>query len=127
MEAEALVGVVDGSELCELGGLDSRGSEPSLLPDEEGTSTGRQEAEEGGEDPLRLAAEGGLLKLHGTSGGGELPAEGTDTELRSNRSVTDPDSSPGLENKGDRKVAAREREKHLLENNPESSCLLKIR
>lgn len=98
-EKEALVVVVDGSELCELGGLGSRGSEQSLLPDKEGTSTGRQEAEEGGEDPPRLAAEGGLLKLHGTSGGGELPAEGTDTELRSNRSVTDPDSSPGLENR----------------------------
>lgn len=98
-EALVVVVVVHGSELCELGGLGSRGSEPSLLPDKEGTSTGRQEAEEGGEDPPRLAAEGGLLKLHGTSGGGELPAEGTDTELRSNRSVTDPDSSPGLENR----------------------------
>ncbi len=99
-EAEALVGVVDGSEPWELGGLGSRGSELSLRPDEEGTSMGRQEAEEGGEEPMRLVAEGGLAGLQGTRGGGELPVEGTDTELRSSRSVTDTDSSPGLGNGG---------------------------
>lgn len=93
------MGAADVSELCELGGLGSRGSELSLLPDEEDTSTGRQEADEGGEDPLRLVAEGELAGAQGTKGGGELPVEGTDTELRSNRSVTDPDSSPGLENR----------------------------
>lgn len=38
--AEALVWVVDGSELWELGGLGSGGSELSLRPDEEGTSMG---------------------------------------------------------------------------------------
>ncbi len=99
-EAEALVGVVDGSEPWELGGLGSRGSELSLRPDEEGTSMGRQEAEEGGEEPMRLVAEGGLAGPQGTRGGGELPVEGTDTELRSSRSVTDTDSSPGLGNGG---------------------------
>lgn len=41
-EADALVGVVDGSELrVLLGGLGSGGSEPRLCPDEEeDTSTG---------------------------------------------------------------------------------------
>lgn len=95
-EAEALVGVVDGSEPWELGGLGSKGSALSLRPDEEGTSMGRQEAEEGGDEPARLVAEGELAWLQGTRGGGELPVEGTDTELRSSRSVTDTDSSPGL-------------------------------
>lgn len=95
-EAEALVGVVDGSEPWELGGLGSRGSELSLRPDEEGISMGKQEAEEGGEEPPRLVAEGGLDGPQGTRGGGELPVEGTDTELRSRRSVTDTESSPGL-------------------------------
>lgn len=56
-EAEALVGVVDGSEPWELGGLGSKGSALSLRPDEEGTSMGRQEAEEGGDEPARLVAE----------------------------------------------------------------------
>lgn len=59
-ETEVLVGVVDGSELWELGGLGSRGSELSLRPDEEGTSMGRQDAEEGGEEAPRLVAEEGL-------------------------------------------------------------------
>lgn len=97
-EAEMFVGVVDGRELWELGGLGSRGSELSLRPDDEGTSMGRQEVEEGGEEPPRLVAEGELAGAQGTKGGGELPVEGTDTELRSSRSVTDTDSSPGLEN-----------------------------
>lgn len=100
-EADALVGVVDGSELWVLGGLGSRGSELSLRPDEEGTSMGRQEAEEGGEEPPRLVAEGELAGPQGTRGGGELPVDGTDTELRSSRSVTDTDSSPGLGNRGE--------------------------
>lgn len=46
--------------------------------------------------PLRLAVDGGLTKVQGTRGGGEMPVEGTDKELRSSRSVTDTDSSPGL-------------------------------
>lgn len=46
--------------------------------------------------PPRLAVDGGLTKVQGSRGGGELPVEGTDTELRSSRSVTDTDSSPGL-------------------------------
>lgn len=90
-----MVGVVDGIELWDVGGLGSRGSELSLRPDDEGTSMGRQEAEKGGEEPPRLVAEGGLAEPQGTRGGGELPVEGTDTELRSSRSVTDTDSSPG--------------------------------
>lgn len=92
--------VVDGSEPWELGGLGSTGSELSLRPDEEGTSMGRQEEEEGGEEPPMLVAEGGLARLQGTKGGGELPVDGTDTELRSSRSVTDTDSSPGLRSVG---------------------------
>lgn len=98
-EVDALVGVVDSSELrVLLGGLGSEGSELSLCPDEPDTSTGWLEAEEGGgEEPLRFADEGGLARLQGTKGGGELPVEGSDTELRSNRSVTDTDSSPGLQ------------------------------
>lgn len=99
-EAEALVGVVDGNELCELGGLASRGSEPSLHPDEEGTSMGRQEVDEGGDEPPKFVEEEGLVGPQGTRGGGELPTEGTDTELRSSRSVTDTESSPGLGNEG---------------------------
>ena len=99
-EIEVLVGVVDGSELWELGGLGSRGSELSLRPDEEGTSMGRQDAEDEGDGPPRLVAEERLVGLQGTRGGGELPIEGTDTELRSSRSVTDTDSSPGLGNGG---------------------------
>ena len=95
-EAEALVGLVDGNELWELGGLGSRGSELSLHPDEERISMCRQEVEEGGEEPPRFVAEEGLAGPQGTRGGGELPVEGTDTELRSSRSVTDTDSSPGL-------------------------------
>lgn len=95
-EAEALVGVVDGSELWELGGLGSRGSELSLRPDEEGTSMGRQDAEEGREEAPRLVAEG----EEGTRNGEELPVEGTDTKLRSSISATDVDSSPGLGNGG---------------------------
>lgn len=40
-EADALVGVVDGSELrVLLGGLGSSGSELSLCPDDEDTSMG---------------------------------------------------------------------------------------
>lgn len=46
--------------------------------------------------PPRLAVDGGLTKVQGTSGGREMPVEGTDTELRSSRSVTDTDSSAGL-------------------------------
>lgn len=91
--------MVDGSELrVLLGGLGSEGSELCLCPDKEDTSTGWLEAEEGGgEEPLRLADEGGLARPQGTKGGGELPVEGSnDTELRSSRSVTDTDSSPGL-------------------------------
>lgn len=94
------MGVVDGNELWELGGLGSRGSELSLRPDEAGTSIGRQEAEDGGEEPPRVVAEDGLAGPQGTSGGGELPVEGTDAELRSSRSVTDTDSSPGLGREG---------------------------
>lgn len=45
-------------------------------------------------------AEEELVGPQGTRGGGELPVEGTDTELRSSRSVTDTDSSPGLEDRG---------------------------
>lgn len=90
--AEALVGVVDGRE---PEGLGSRGSELSLRPDDDDSSVGRQEAEAGGDDPLRLEADGGLARLQGTDGGGELPVDGADTELRSSRSVTDTDSSPG--------------------------------
>lgn len=101
-EAEALVGVEDGSELWGLGGLGSRWSELSLRPDEEGTSMGRQEEaeEDGGEEPTRLEEEGELAGPQGTRAGGELPVEGTDTELRSSRSVTDTDSSPGLRSQG---------------------------
>lgn len=99
-EADALVGVVGSIELWALGGLGSRGSELSRRPDEEGTSMGRQGAEEGGEEPPRLAAEGELAGPQGTREGGELPVEGADTELRSSRSVTDTDSSPGLRNRG---------------------------
>lgn len=73
-----------------LSGLGSRGSELSLRPEEEGTSMGRQEAKEGGEEPPRVAGP------QGTWGGGEVPVEDTETELRSSRSVTDIDSSPGL-------------------------------
>lgn len=97
-EAEALVGVVDGNRLCELGGLGSRGSELSLHPDEEGTSMGRQDVNEGGDEPPRFVEEEGLVRPQGTRGGGELPMDGTDTELRSSRSVTDTESSPGLGN-----------------------------
>ncbi len=93
-----MVGEINDSELWEVGGLGSRGSELSLRPDEEGTSIGRQEVEDGGEEPPRLVAKGGLAGLQGTKGGGELPVEGSDTELRSSRSVTDTDSSPGLKN-----------------------------
>lgn len=95
-----MVGVVAGIELWVLGGLGSRGSELSRRPDEEGTSMGRQGAEEGGEEPPRLVAEGELAGPQGTRDGGELPVEGTDTELRSSRSVTDTDSSAGLRNRG---------------------------
>lgn len=116
-EAEALVGVVDGNELWELGGLGSRGSELSLRPDEAGTSIGRQEAEEGGEEPPRLVAEDGLAGPQGTSGGGELPVEGTDTELRSSRSVTDTDSSPGLGREGRGSESESSRDTHR-----ESDC-----
>lgn len=118
-EREALVGVVDGNELWELGGLGSRGSELSLRPDEEGTSIGRQDAEEGGEEAPRLVAEDGLDWLQGTRGGGELPVEGTDTELRSSRSVTDTDSSPGLENRGRGSESDTQRKSHC-----ERKCLL---
>lgn len=63
---------------------------------------GKQEMEEGGEEPPRLVAEGGLAGLQDTiDGGGEVPVEGTDTELRSSRSVTETDSSPGLVNRGE--------------------------
>lgn len=90
------MGVVDGNELCELGGLGSRGSELSLHADEEGTSMGKQEADEGGDEPPRFVEEGELVGPQDTMGGGELPMEGTDTELRSSSSVTDTESSPGL-------------------------------
>lgn len=83
-----------------LSRLGSRGSELSLRPDEEGTSMGRQEAKEGGEEPPRLEAEEGVAGPQGTWGGGEVPVEDTDTELRSSRSVTDIDSSLGLRNRG---------------------------
>lgn len=102
-EAEALVGAVDGNELWELGGLGSRGSLLSLHPDEDGTSMGRQDVDEGGEMHPRFVAEEGLTGLQGTRGGRELPTEGTDTELRSSRSVTDTESSPGLGNEGGRR------------------------
>lgn len=98
-ETEALTeGLMVGSEPWELGGLGSSGSEPSLLPEEEGTSMGRQEAEEGRKVPLRTGADAGLVSPQWTEAeGGELPADGADTVLRSNRSVTDTDSSPGLQ------------------------------
>lgn len=48
--------------------------------------------------PPRLALDGGLTRPQGSRGGGELPVEGTDTELRSRRSVTDTESSAGLKN-----------------------------
>lgn len=96
-EAEALAGAAEGSGHCEPGGLGSTSSELSFRTDEGGTSMGRQEVDEDGDVPLRLLAEGGLARLHGAEGGGELPVEGTDAELKSSRSVTDTDSSPGLE------------------------------
>lgn len=99
-DADALLGVVEGSEPCVPERLGSMGSE--LHPDEDGTSMGKQEMEEGGEEPPRLVAEGGLAWLQDTmGGGGEVPVEGTDTELRSSRSVTETDSSPGLVNRGE--------------------------
>lgn len=94
---------MDCSELWELGGLGSRPSELSLWLDDEGTSMGVQEEEEGGEEPTRLVAEAELARPQGTRDGGELHAEGTDTELRSSRSVTDTDSSPGLGDERERK------------------------
>lgn len=48
--------------------------------------------------PPRLALDGGLTRPQGTRGGGGLPVEGTDTELRSSRSVTNTESSAGLKN-----------------------------
>lgn len=85
------------SEPWQLGGLGSRGSGPGLLPEEDGTSMGWQAAEGGGKAPLRTGADAGLVRLQWTgTGGGELPADGADTVLRSNRSATDMDSSPGL-------------------------------
>lgn len=43
---EVMVGVMTATELWELGGLGSPGSEQSLLPKDEGTSMGGQEARE---------------------------------------------------------------------------------
>lgn len=60
---------------------------------------GRQDVDEGGDEPpRRFVEEEGLAGPQGTRGGGELPMDGTDTELRSSRSVTDTESSPGLGN-----------------------------
>lgn len=97
----AAVALAGFAELCwDAGGLGSGGSVPSLGPDDddddnEGTSNGGQEDEGDGEPP-RLVDEGELTggTRGGGIGGGELPVEGAGTELRSNRSVTEPDSSP---------------------------------
>lgn len=61
------MGVVDSSKLWELGGLGSGGSEESLGPNEEGTSIGRHEVEEGEDRPPRLVLEGELPGVTGTS------------------------------------------------------------
>lgn len=71
----------------------------SLQPDEEGTSKGKEEVEGGGEEPPRLAVKGRVGGLQGTRAGRELPVEDTETALKSKRSVTDTDSSPGLQKK----------------------------
>lgn len=77
-----------GSELWELGGLGSG----SALTRTGGTSTGGQDEEEedGGEDP---DAQGSTE----ADEGGEEPAGTAGTEPRSSRSVTETDSSAGLE------------------------------
>lgn len=60
---------------------------------------GRQEAEGEGDKPPRFVAARGLAGPQGRGRGrGELTVEVSDTELRSSRSVTDTDSSPGLGN-----------------------------
>lgn len=92
---------MEDSELWVLVRLGSMGSEMSLQPDEEGTSKGKQEVEAGGDEPPRLAVKGRLGGLQGTMGGRELPVEDTDTVLKSKRSVTDTDSSAGLQKKGE--------------------------
>lgn len=92
-EARALV---EDSELWVLVRLGSMGSETSPQLEEEGTSKDKQEVEAGGVEPPRLAVKGRLGGLQGTRGGRELPVEDTDTALKSKRSVTDNDSSPGL-------------------------------
>lgn len=79
--------------------LGSTGSEISLQPDEEGTSNGKEEVEGGGEGPLRSTVKGSVGGLQGTRAGRELPVEDTETALKSKRSVTDTDSSPGLQKK----------------------------
>lgn len=91
---------MEDSELWVLATLGSMGSEMSLQPDEEGTSKGKQEVEAREEEPPRLAVKGRFVGLQGTRGGRELPVEDTDTVLNSKRSVTDTDSSPGLQKKG---------------------------
>lgn len=97
-EARALV---EDSELWVLVKLGSMGSETSPQLDEEGTSMGKQEVEARRVEPPRLAVKGRLGGLQGTRGGRELPVEDTDTVLKSKRSVTDNDSSPGLWKKGE--------------------------
>lgn len=84
---------MEDSELVKLG---STGSEMSPQLDEEGTSKGKEEVEARAGEPPRLAVKGRLGGLQGTRGGRELPVEDTDTALKSKRSVTDTDSSPGL-------------------------------
>lgn len=88
---------MEDSELWVLVKLGSMGSEMSPQLVEEGTSKGKQEVEAGGVEPPRLAVKERLGGLQGT--GGELPVEDTDTALKSKRSVTDTDSSPGLQKK----------------------------
>lgn len=75
------------------------GSETSPQLDEEDTSKGEHKVKDRVVDPARLAVKGRLGGLQDTRGGRELPVEDTDTALRSKRSVTDTDSSPGLKKK----------------------------
>lgn len=90
---------MEDSELKVLVKLGSMGSEMSLQPDEEGTSKGKEEVKGGGEEPPRWAVKGRVGGLQGTRVGRELPVEDTETALKSKRSVTDTDSSPGLQKK----------------------------
>lgn len=85
---------MEDSELWVLVKLGSMGSEMNPQLDEEGISKGKQEEEAGGVEPPRLAVKGRLGGLQGIRGGRELPVE--DTALKSKKSVTDTDSSPGL-------------------------------